>query len=75
MFKFPRPTLQLVLFQISNITPLINLPELQLHLLGLNQLDFLSGSEERNEEANAVYGHCFLSVASVLEWRKQHYNL
>ena len=72
---FPRPTLQMVLFQTSIITPLMNLPELQLHLPGLNQSEFLSGSEERNEEANAVYGHCFLPIVSVLEWRRQHCNL
>ena len=72
---FPRPTVQLVMFQIYMITPLMNLPELQLHLPGLNQSEFLNGLEECNQEANAVHEHCFLPIVSVLEWRKQHYTL
>lgn len=39
-----------MILQISIVTPLVNLLELQLHLPGLNQSEFLNGSEERNRK-------------------------
>ena len=45
---FPRPTLRLVILQISVMTPLMNLLEPQLRLPNLNQSELLNGSEERN---------------------------